>query len=275
MDSDDDLSPLRQLQAAQPGHGGGRGGSDSDQSPPRRGRGSDSDQSPPRRGRSPDSDQSPARRGQGGEEEGEGAPVPKAMGLRTGADFAAEAKRVGEEKAAALKALSDGSSMETVVRDEQGRKMTAAQVEAMKEETAKQGEEKEMEWGQGIAQKAERERRVQEHLLEQSKAFARDANDEGMNDLLRGQGRWGDPMLEGVRANEDKKRRRAALSEGVIREPRPMYKGDPYPNRFGIRPGFRWDGVDRSTGWEAKIVLTLTNQKSRTAQGYKMGSADM
>ena len=61
----------------------------------------------------------------------------------------------------------------------------------------------------------------------------------------------------------------------VVREPRPMYRGHPWPNRYGILPGYRWDGVVRGIGWEDRIVRTATNRAHAKARGWKMGSEDM
>lgn len=57
---------------------------------------------------------------------------------------------------------------------------------------------------------------------------------------------------------------------------RPRYNGpDPPPNRFRIWPGYRWDGVDRSNGFEAKIIAVKNEKLAKEEHAYKWSTEDM
>ena len=293
--SDSDASPPRR----------GRAGSDSDASPPRRGRaGSDSDASPPRRGRA-DSDASPPRRRARADSDASPprrppktervafAPSDKkasqrgarkmadghSAGVLSGAEFKAAETKLREERrreAAAMDPSESGAHAATVYRDRRTGKAInladeAARIEAEREKKAQEAREQ-FEWGRGTKQKeAEADARAELKAVA-NEPFARRADDPKLEKMRRDVIRDGDPMADYIRQSRAQEEEKATPSESR----RPVYKGPPPPpNRFGIRPGYRWDGVDRGNGWEQKLQNHAAHQVGLRNDRYAWSCADM
>ena len=57
---------------------------------------------------------------------------------------------------------------------------------------------------------------------------------------------------------------------------KPVYKGpDPPPNIFNIRPGYRWDSVNRSSGFENERLPKLANRSVSQTDAYQWSAEDM
>ncbi|KAA1472386.1 hypothetical protein DENSPDRAFT_838640 [Dentipellis sp. KUC8613] len=159
------------------------------------------------------------------------------------------------------------AAQETVYRDASGRKidMKAAKAEAARKKREKEEREaKKMEWGKGLVQRKEEEDRKKELERMRGKEFARRADDEELNQDLKEQERWNDPAA-------------AFLTKKTKKGPRrPEYTGPPPPpNRFGIKPGYRWDGVDRGNGFEKKLFQRQNERKRRGQESHNWSVEDM
>lgn len=167
-------------------------------------------------------------------------------GLQTADQVTAQLKRKEAEER--LRFLEDGDEhsgkgKETIYRDASGRTINVQmkRAEARKraaEEAAKAAAE--VEGQRGDIQRAEKEKRREQLSEAKFMPVARYADDVELNEDLKERERWNDPAAGFL---ETKK-------EGRSLSGKPLHKGPAAPNRYGIRPGHRWDGVDRGTGFE-------------------------
>ncbi|KAI1312616.1 hypothetical protein EDD11_002925 [Mortierella claussenii] len=162
-----------------------------------------------------------------------------------------------------------GRDSETVYRDAQGRKIDRVQEKIEKAEAARREIEKQermMEWGKGIVQREEEASRKKREEEEKLKPLARFKDDEELNEELKERERWNDPaaMFLSVTKKSKKAVRRY-----------PMYQGDIPPNRFNIRPGYRWDGVDRSNGFEKSYFQRVNMKKHQAMEAHMWSVEDM
>eukprot|EP00842_Homolaphlyctis_polyrhiza_P006439 jgi/Hompol1/6797/HPOL_001201-RA len=180
-------------------------------------------------------------------------------GLQSGAaireHFAAQ-RREQQERLAAMDAAQLGRDAPTVHRDKLGRIIDpeALRAEMLAEKARKEKEEQErIEWGKGVAQRQAKEAMEKRLIEERTSNFAVYRDDVDYNRELMARDRWGDPMAFMTSQNKDAGIDGSSSKHKRSRK-REVYKGPPPPpNRYGIAPGYRWDGVDRSNGFEAKF----------------------
>jgi pre-mRNA-splicing factor CWC26 len=167
-------------------------------------------------------------------------------GLQTAEQLAAMMKKKqDDEKKKMAEIAKEGGPGETIYRDASGRIINVAMKRAEARKKAEDEEKKKLEKeraARGDVQNAEAARRKQQLQDAKGLTIARYADDEELNDEMKEQGRWNDPAAGFLRK---KKAGRSVTGK-------PLYQGAFKPNRYGIRPGHRWDGVDRANGFESE-----------------------
>ncbi|XP_043076694.1 BUD13 homolog [Puntigrus tetrazona] len=268
--SDSDQSPPRRRPH-------GRRGSDSDLSPPRK-RGSDSDLSPPRKrrqgGRGSDSDLSPPRRTHSPDAQAAPRMLSGGASGLVSVDILRKEKEEIRKREKRNQPLEEASrNAQTIFRDKLGR---TRDIESERAEKSRQAgekaekDEKYAQWGKGLAQEEMQQQNLVDAMREAQKPLARHIDDEDLDQMLREQEREGDPMAAMLRKKKDKNAKLKGIKE------KPRYKGPPPPpNRFNILPGYRWDGVDRSNGFEQKRYSRIADKKAVQEMAYKWSVEDM
>ncbi|XP_044745996.1 BUD13 homolog [Coccinella septempunctata] len=200
----------------------------------------------------------------------------KTAGLQNAKQLAAETTLLKEREAEMFKKMTGDISRDnvsTIVRDKKTGRVRNLEEEAARELEKKQREdvskEKYSRWGRGLKQVEDATKKREEELVEFNKPLARYANDEDLEKYLKEQEREGDPMLAYIR----KKKKKKDVEEG--KPIKPEYMGEFMPNRFGIRPGHRWDGVDRSNGYEKKWFEIQNSKMAQQEEAYKWSTEDM
>ncbi|PTU20337.1 hypothetical protein P175DRAFT_0502477 [Aspergillus ochraceoroseus IBT 24754] len=156
-----------------------------------------------------------------------------------------------------------GEGQETIYRDASGRIINVAmkRAEARREEEEKKlKEEAAKEALMGDVQRREREERRQQLAEAKVMPLARTAEDEALNEELKAQQRWNDPAAQFLTKS---------TGPGTSTTGKPLYKGGFQPNRYGIRPGHRWDGVDRGTGFEKEWFAARSKKGRLEALEYE------
>ncbi|RCN30161.1 hypothetical protein ANCCAN_24067 [Ancylostoma caninum] len=284
-DSDSDHSPPRRKEKSR-NQASIKVEVDSDQSPPRKERSGnqtaikvevDLDQSPLRRDESPPRKREPTR----GRERRIASPEKlgkevqqtldgKIAGLQSADDLKKESEKIRQREAKMFEEMDasiSGRFAETTVREKQVRKRREKpeDKERKEREAKKQAElqEKYNLWNKGVAQTERREQQLEEMARVAAEPLARMADDEEMNRHLKDIIHEEDPMAAMLMS----KKREKAIDRGELIYP--TYQGECPPNRFGIRPGYRWDGVDRSNGFEAKLALAKNKKDAQEKEYYQ------
>ncbi|GMR33769.1 hypothetical protein PMAYCL1PPCAC_03964, partial [Pristionchus mayeri] len=273
-----------------------------DSSPPRRNR-RDSDASPPRKRKHSDSspprrrerDSSPPRRKREAspsivdrraaspkrikeepvdEDDGQARTLDgKKAGLQSAADLREEGLMMKNREIqmfTKLAATISGRGAETVVRQKMtGKKNNETQEDKEKKEreAAKQSEldaKYKAGWNKGVAQQERRAAALEEAARVAAEPWARMKDDEAMNDHLK----------EDINVKDDpladfilKKRQKINIQKG--RKVYPQYEGAWPPNRFGIAPGCRWDGVVRGNGFEGQLAISANSKRAAEQEYYQ------
>lgn len=201
-------------------------------------------------------------------------------GLQTAADTAKllereERERQIEERRA-RKERKGQKEEETVYRDATGRRIDVSikrQEARQREIEAEKARKRERQEATGDVQRQMKEDKQQE--LEDAKflTLARGEDDEEMNERLKEVVRWDDPMAAYMAQKQAEEEGSRPVGNSAAKKAtgpkKKVYQGAAPPNRYGILPGWRWDGVDRGNGFEKEWFQARSRTKRNEEMSYQ------
>ncbi|BFG42737.1 hypothetical protein CerSpe_290110 [Prunus speciosa] len=273
-----DLSPTRKSRNV-----------DSDLSPPRKSRKDvDRDLSPPRKSRK-DVDLSPPRKKK--QVPPDSLKEQPKVGLISGREMRDEITRTKKDERLRFQQMDpsiSGREAVPVYRDKKtGERISKEELLKSQRKVEEKPKEIKLEWGKGLAQKREAETKLEELELEKEKPFARTRDDPDLDKMLKERVRWGDPMAHLVKkkysepvlpdlGDSEKMKESGFIIPQEIPNHSWLKRGlDAAPNRYGIRPGRHWDGIDRSNGFEKGMFKRKNDKQATEAEAYLWSVADM
>jgi len=197
-------------------------------------------------------------------------------GLQHYKDFNKSEKKIQERKRKDAKKMVDKYGMgETVYRDKDGKKDVNIDMDGKSKEEIQLDAQRCL--NQGKVQKTAQVAMAKEMAILQNSTFARRQDDERLEELRKNEIRKDDPMARYARnQNNNSNRKNSQNHQQQQQQIKSMYKGPPpKANRFGIRPGYRWDGVDRGNGFEDKVLAKKFSTNRKKEEAYRWSSADM
>jgi pre-mRNA-splicing factor CWC26 len=212
-------------------------------------------------------------------------------GLISGKDIGSEFRKKKEDEQLRFKNMDSeltGQNAEAVFRDKMtGKRISKEEYLKSKEKKKEKPKEIKLEWGQGLAQKREAEAKLEELELEKDKPFARSRDDPELDKMMKERVRWGDPMAHLVKKKQhetslvdlgdDEKMKESGF---VIPQSIPKHSWltrglEAASNRYGIKPGRHWDGVDRSTGFEKQMFKKSNEKRATEREAYLWSVSEM
>ncbi|KAK9094512.1 hypothetical protein Scep_025981 [Stephania cephalantha] len=209
-------------------------------------------------------------------------------GLFTGQEIKKELDQQREDELVRFKAMDpslSGRGAEAVYRKD-GRRISKEEL-LKSQKGEEKPKEKKLEWGKGLAQKREADTRKRELEFEKEKPFARTRDDPELDKMMKDKVRWGDPMahlvkrkhsemnLEDFGENEKMKESGFLIPQDIPSHSWLKRGIDAPPNRYGIRPGRHWDGVDRSNGYEKEYYKRMNEKQATEREAYLWSVSDM